>query len=399
MVEKREAVISIVEPFREAWQAAVRRPLNTLLTAVGIAIATAMIVAITGMSRSAADEVAGQFEKLKATSMTLSYSDKVPAKYVSVDRQTRIQSLIGVRSAGLVMESQNAKVPLTGGTAGVVTTGKVLAMTSGAEQAKSLAVISGRLFDSGHVARADSVALIGALLAKQIFPQGAAAGNLNVMMQIAGRYVLVMGVVDSTDPIVASSIIVPLGWEKRIANSTSFGKPYWLLGISAGSGPQLLEDAPVALLPEMPDGLTVALGFDAATLRGQVTSTGRTLVLTLGVLAALIGAMVIRNSLRIAVLQRRSEVGLRRALGYSRASVVLQFIAEGGVVGFFGAALGVVLGTAIAVIYPLALGQVPNPPWLLVVSAAPCAAMIGILASLGPASAASRVDPVETLRA
>jgi putative ABC transport system permease protein len=134
------------------------------------------------------------------------------------------------------------------------------------------------------------------------------------------------------------------------------------------------------------------------TSRVAVASSSAQLYLGLGAIVLLVGGIGIANVMIIAVLERRSEIGLRRALGATRRHIAVQFIAESAVLSGIGGAAGALAGLAVTT------GLAHARHWnTLIPGYAPwgglgCAILIGCLAGLYPAIRASRLAPAEALR-
>lgn len=137
---------------------------------------------------------------------------------------------------------------------------------------------------------------------------------------------------------------------------------------------------------------------DTLEAAADVDATLRTVVLLMGGLALLVGGLGIANVMSISVLQRSSEIGIRRAVGHSRARIAGQFLLEAMMVGLFGGVIGALVGAAVVVVgadwrdWTLVLD-----PVLLVWSAA-LAVLVAIVSGLVPAIRAARLEPLETLR-
>ena len=128
-----------------------------------------------------------------------------------------------------------------------------------------------------------------------------------------------------------------------------------------------------------------------------------------GSLALAVATLAIINTLVMAVLERRREIGVMKAIGASDRDVKRLFFAEAGAMGFFGGILGIALGFAIGKAINLGTGsllhhhQLPSeavwilPPWLIGAAIA-FSIVVSLLAGLYPASRAARLDPVQTLK-
>jgi putative ABC transport system permease protein len=114
--------------------------------------------------------------------------------------------------------------------------------------------------------------------------------------------------------------------------------------------------------------------------------------------ALLVGGIGIANVMVIAVLERRSEIGLRRALGATRAHIAAQFLTEAVILGVLGGAAGLLAGTVITEIVARTRHWTPLIPPQALWGGIAVAVAIAALAGLYPASRAARLSPAEALR-
>jgi putative ABC transport system permease protein len=112
-----------------------------------------------------------------------------------------------------------------------------------------------------------------------------------------------------------------------------------------------------------------------------------------------VGGVGVANIMLIAVLERRGEIGLRRALGATRRQIAAQFLAESLAMAALGGASGVAIGTGIVAAYAASRGwQIVIPP-IAIGGGFATALLIGAAAGLGPAIRASHLSPTDALRA
>jgi putative ABC transport system permease protein len=166
--------------------------------------------------------------------------------------------------------------------------------------------------------------------------------------------------------------------------------------------PEQLPDVRAVLAattnPENPEAVEVSRPSDAIEARAAAATAFTTLFLGLGAVAVLVGALGIANAMLMAVLERRNEIGLRRALGATRGHIVGQFLAEAVLLAGFGGLLGAVLGSIVAAGYATSQGwQVALPVGGLVAGVV-AAGLVGALAGVYPALRAASVPPTDALR-
>jgi len=150
--------------------------------------------------------------------------------------------------------------------------------------------------------------------------------------------------------------------------------------------------------PESPQ-VEVSRPSDALEARARADETLTALLLGLGAVALLVGGVGIANVMVISVLERRAEIGVRRALGATRPHIRLQFLIESTLLAGLGGAVGVGLGAAITWLYADTRGWRFALPVTGLVGGVAAALAVGAVAGLYPAIRASRLAPAEAVRA
>jgi putative ABC transport system permease protein len=144
----------------------------------------------------------------------------------------------------------------------------------------------------------------------------------------------------------------------------------------------------------------VAVSFPSDILKAELVTKGayNGLLLGLGAVALLVGGVGIANVMVISVLERRSEIGPRRALGASRRHVAEQFLAEALLLSLLGGVAGTVTGALATVAYAVSQQQSVQIPALAFYGGVGAALLIGAVAGLYPSMRAARLSPTEALR-
>jgi putative ABC transport system permease protein len=149
--------------------------------------------------------------------------------------------------------------------------------------------------------------------------------------------------------------------------------------------------------PENPSQVNVSQPSTALTAQADAAGAFDALLLGLGAVALLVGAVGVANIMVISVLERRQEIGLRRALGATKGQIRIQFLSEAMMLALAGGAVGVILGVISTAVYSHVKGWaivIPAEAWAGGLGAA---LLIGALAGLLPAIRAARLSPTEAL--
>jgi putative ABC transport system permease protein len=150
--------------------------------------------------------------------------------------------------------------------------------------------------------------------------------------------------------------------------------------------------------PEAPSQVDVSQPSATLTARAKAKGALNNLFLGLGAVSLLVGAVGVANIMVISVLERRSEIGLRRSLGATKGQIRTQFLAEAMLLAGFGGAIGVAAGIGATAAYAAAKGWAVVVPTIAWTGGFAAALLIGAIAGLLPAIRAARLAPTEALR-
>lgn len=241
----------------------------------------------------------------------------------------------------------------------------------------------------------ERVALVGAAVAEALhLPAVSATGGSTV--SVNGVAYQVVGVLGATSPDLSDAVAVPYAVGVALAGDDSTSE--MLVRTDIGAGPAVSRAVTTALRPDAPEKLAASPVINQADLRDGVSTQLARLAAWVGGLLLALSILLIANSMTVSVMARVREIGLRRAIGYTRADVAVLFLAEGGTVGLLGGLTGAAVGTA-AVVTVAAANQwtaVLGPVWVL--GAPVVGALAGLLSSLYPALRAARVHPALAVR-
>lgn len=376
-----------------------RRPGRSLLTALGTAVGVGAFVATVGLASTANAQIGSRFDAIEATTVEVAFAEPDGANRFATDVDNRLERLNGVRAAGqfstLPTESLRPRALLEaqGANASEVA---LMAASPGALGASRPSLRSGRVFDAWHDQRGERVALLGANAAATL---GVRGSNGWPAIFLGDDAYVVMGIIDDVVrmPELLNAIIIPSGTARM--NFTGTPTDEWvLIEVDPGAADLIGGQAALALRPEDPSVLRVAVPVDPQQFRESIEEDVASLLFGLAGVALIVGMVGIANTTLVSVLERRAEIGVRRTLGARRIHIGTQFLAESAVLGGLGGVFGTSIGIlAVATVSALRQWTTTIEPLLPLV--APFIGVVaGLLAGLYPALRAAGTQPAAALR-
>jgi putative ABC transport system permease protein len=378
--------------------AAVRqRPLRAALSALGIAIGIAAIVAVLGITRSSQSALLATIDRLGTNLLTVANAPSLtgePTELPTTAAAT-IARTDGVVGASATADVAGARVYRSDRIPPYRTNG----LAVWACDPSLLDTLDGQIASGVFLTDATSrfpVTVLGHGAAQQL---GIARPAPDARILIGGRWFQVVGVLRPFElaPEVDSAALI--GFPVAAETFRSNGRPNRVYvrtdtNRTAAVAPLLAR----AANPARPDTVAVSRPSDALAARLAAAESGTALYLGLGVIALFVGGIGIANTMVISVLERRGEIGLRRALGAARRHVAAQFLAESLLLSTIGAAAGIGLGTLATHVVAGQRGWQPLIPATALVGGLAAALVIGAVAGLYPAVRAARLAPTEAIR-
>lgn len=372
------------------------RPLRAFLSALGIAIGIAAMVAVVGISASSRAELDRTLDALGTNLLTVSPGDT----FFGEDAQLPVESVAMIRRIGPVQQvSATALVD----DAAVYRSDRIPKAETGGLATRAayldlLDTVSGQVASgtwlNAATARYPAVVL-GATAARRL---GLGAAGPDVQVLIGGRWFTVIGILAPVllAPELDSSVLV--GWEAATTYLDFDGHPTTIYTRSAEEWVEAVQGVLGATAnPEAPNEVEVSRPSDALAAAQATDEAFTGLLLGLGAVALLVGGVGVANTMVISVLERRAEIGLRRSLGATRGQVRNQFLAESLLLSALGGVGGVVLGIAVTSGYAFSQDWPTVVPAWVMGGGIAATLVIGGFAGLYPALRAARLAPTEAL--
>jgi putative ABC transport system permease protein len=411
---KKEQLKKWLEPLEMAWVGVITHKLRSSLTILGIVIGVAAVISLMSIGRGAESQIISNIESMGSNLVTIR-----PGSFTFGGVRGGVSETLTMEDAEAISEQVSyvsAVAPSYSSSLQVVVGGEntsatVNGITSDYMQINNMELASGAFFSEQDYQRGAKVAVLGSDVAETLF------GNVNPIgqqMRMGNIIVHVIGVLESKGMMPGSSddaIFIPLAAMQqavaqprtpqggRIVSSIS-------LTVSDQSQTQSVIDNITSLLRTR-HKLAASADNDfnimsTEEIASTLSETIGTMTLLLGAIAAislLVGGIGVMNIMLVSVLERTREIGIRKALGARERDIWLQFLIEAAFLTFAGGIIGVILGWLVAWFVSstgLMTTVVTADIVILAVSVSVC---IGLFFGFYPAWNASRLNPIEALRA
>jgi putative ABC transport system permease protein len=372
------------------------RKLRATLSALGIMIGIAAMVGVLGLSESSKSDLLARLDKLGTNLLTVQAgggiglgSGQLPEEAaVMIDRIAPVEQTTTVSSVDANVY-KNDLVP-SGQTGGI---------TVQAVDLNLIDTLAGSVADGvflNEVTGAYPTVVLGSVAAERLAIDEVTGTQL---VWLGNEWFTVIGVLNEFDLNPDLDRAALIGMDAAAEYLDHENVPTSVL---VRAEPAYVDDVMNVLAatanPENPEEVEVDRPTDALEAREAADDAFTALFLGLGAVALLVGGVGIANVMVISVLERRSEIGLRRALGATRRHVAMQFLGEALLLAVVGGVGGVILGYGVTTVYASLRGWSTLVPPVAIVGGVLAALLIGAIAGLYPAVRASRMSPTEALR-
>ena len=373
------------------------RKLRASLSALGIAIGVAAIVAVLGLARSSQAGLLAEISRLGTNLLTVTNGQDLTGQTAELPDAApgmvaRLPGVIGAQYTGTVSASvyRSPLIPA------VDTDGlSVDAASLGLPAVAGTSVAQGSYLNAA-TAR-EPVAVLGAEAAEltgidRIWP--------GERIWVGGQWFYLAGILKPATlaPQIDTAILIGFPAAQTYLGFDGHPSELYVRAVNTPAATTRVDSLLAAQAnPENPNEVNVSQPSDSLTAQADAAGAFDTLFLGLGAVALLVGAVGVANIMIISVLERRQEIGLRRALGATKGQIRTQFLAEAILLALAGGTAGDIAGAAAAAVYAQAKGWpivIPAEAW---VGGLGAALLIGALAGLLPAIRAARMSPTQAL--
>ena len=390
--------MNISESLSSAWESILVNKMRSILTAVGIIIGVAAVIAMLSVGESGKSTITNQISSmgtnlimLNSNSSSFRFSVK-GAEYMKENSPhvsaavPSVTSRLSIRVAGSA-ESKSVE----GTTVDYLTV-------------RNRTLLEGDFLNEEHIRYYRKVAVIGSQIATDFFGDGYAIGE---KIRIAGQSFEIIGTLEAKGSSMGQNmdevILIPITTMQRLIGRTTISTIYFgaINSDSTKVAMQEIEASLRSLYGTRADRTNVYFISSMDDLLETINTATQTLTIMLAGIAGislLVGGIGIMNIMLVSVTERTREIGIRKAMGAKRRDVLIQFLIEAVILSLFGGFVGLLLGIGIALVISTIAGWAPYISISAVIMALTFSISIGIFFGLYPANRASKLDPIEALR-
>jgi ABC-type antimicrobial peptide transport system permease subunit len=372
------------------------RPLRAVLSAAGVALGIATMVAVLGISSSSRSQLVAEIDALGTNLLTVTPGQSLSGQAATLpaaspEMVSRIGPVIAASAIGEVNADvyRNDRIPAA----------DTEAITVYSAGTGLLSTLQGHLARGRFLTAATArypVVVLGADAARAL---GIDRTDGSDQLWLGQRWFTVVGILARLPlaPELDRTALIGVPAARQLLHATP--SPAQIYVRTSPDSVAAVQDVLAATVdPAAPQDVAIADPADALTARADAAAAFQGLLVGLGAVALLVGGIGIANVMIIAVLERRGEIGLRRALGASRGQIGVQFLAEATLLALAGGAAGAVAGGFVTTIYAATRHWSAVVPLPVLLGAVGIATGLGAVAGLWPALRAARLPPAEALR-
>jgi putative ABC transport system permease protein len=374
------------------------RKLRAALSALGISIGVAAIVAVLGLAASSSAGLLAEIAQLGTNLLTATNGTSItgqPAE-LPVAAPGMVGALPGVTAVQYTGALSNVNAYRSPYIPAIDTNAlSVDASSTGLPAVAGTSLAQGRYLNAAT--ENEPVAVLGYQAAQRL---GIDRLWLGEKIWVGGTWFYVTGILNpaTLTPEIDSSVLIGFPAAEKYFHFDGHPSELYVRTQDTQSATTAVDN----LLgyqadPQDPSAVNVSQPSSALTARAEAAGAYNTLFLGLGAVVLLVGAIGVANIMIISVLERRQEIGLRRALGATRGQIRIQFLSEAILLSLIGGAVGVIMGAISTAVYAHTKGWaivIPPEAWAGGLGAA---LAIGAIAGLLPAIRAARLSPTEAL--
>lgn len=390
--------MNLSQAFKMAIKSIMSSKMRTFLTMLGIIIGVCAVIVLVSVVQGSTGNITESIESLGANSISIMFTGRNSTKNISFDDMNEfmeenseyVSYVVPNMSSSATVKYQSSNI-----------TSSVTGTTSDYITVKNRDISNGRFLSDMDVDRRRKVAVIGSYNAQELF---GFEDPIDKQIKISNELYTVVGVLEAISDSEESSdddiVIIPYT-SGRTLFKTSKIRSYIVWASTAENVEEAVSRVKNFLYSKFNDEdeyrvISVASMMDTLS---EITTMMTLLTAGIAGISLVVGGIGIMNIMLVSVTERTREIGIRKAIGAKRASILAQFLIEAAIVSCMGGIIGIIIGTAGSVILGNVMGINAFPNVFVMLGAFMFSAVIGIFFGWAPANKASKLNPIDALHA
>jgi len=374
--------------------------MRTFLSLLGIVIGVGSVVAILNLGQSANESI--------TESMQIGGIDMINVMPVGwsrensqFDEEFSSNFLKNVEGVDKVIVTVSSNANIRNGQE-IEKSVQISGVTSDYFESNMLNLLEGTFFSATDNLNRRQVVVLGADLAKELFPAGGAVGNYVAIFRNQAKRYQVIGVLEEKDMTIGSVYnsvaFIPYNTYAQRFRKVNQVSSY-ILKVASGYDALKVSDDVEGYLSSIvdSDNYTVYSPASLVDMANQITKTFASFLAAIAAISLLVGGIGIMNIMLVSVVERTREIGIRKALGATPKTIQGQFLVESITLTIVGGLIGILFGIFISYMIVRYAGWSLHLSWIAIVLALAFSMFVGVFFGWYPAKKASKLDPIEAL--
>jgi len=390
--------VNFIQPFKMAIKSIMGSKKRSFLTMLGIIIGVASVIALIGLASGATGSVTDQLEGMGTNLINVGVTGrnnsnrKVSLKDIqdfANDNTDIVQAVIPSISGNITVKYGNENLAST-----------LEGTNEHYETARNTKPTAGRFISALDVEQRQNVAMIGTYVANELFPN---EDPLNKEIKLNGEIYYIIGVIEEKSSSVAKStddkVYIPYTSAVRLMQNANL-RSFAIQAVSPEATDAVMVELETFLYKVFgtKDAYSIFNQKDILKTLGTMTAMLNTMLGGIAGISLVVGGIGIMNIMLVSVTERTREIGVRKAIGASRGSILVQFLIEAVVLSGLGGIVGVALGVSLVKILGTLMNIKAAASLNTIMLAFGFALAVGVFFGISPANKASKLRPIEALR-